>query len=422
MKIRITNLGCRLNRAEIESISTALQESGHEIVAGDDADLFIINSCAVTVKSQGATMRHLKRFSELAARRGGRVVLAGCVAERLRREGNVFHVPNDQKAMIPEIVERWEDFGAPPAPDSARFDYALPVRASTTRANLKIQDGCGNFCSYCIVPLVRGAPRSKPRDLVLDECARLVAAGFREIVLTGVMIGNYSREGSGDGSELADLVEALLNLPGRFRLHLTSLMPVLVTPKLAELLGHEKMVKHLHLSLQSGSDAVLGRMNRPYGREEYLSLAERLRASVPDINLTTDVIAGFPGETEHDFLDTLDLVRDAGLSRVHAFRYSPRPGTRAAAMPDQVPEQIKRERSARLISVSDSLARAYRARFQGRRSIFLSERARGGRTSGFNEYYLPIEVAGSLPRGEFYSVITRLQPEREALAGDVARE
>ncbi len=422
MKIRITNLGCRLNRSEIESISTALQEMGHEIVPGDDADLFIINSCAVTLKSQGATMRHLKRFSELAARRGGRVIMAGCVAERLRREGNVFHVPNDHKAMIPEIVERWEDFGAPPAPESARFDYTLPVRASTTRANLKIQDGCGNFCSYCIVPLVRGAPRSKPRDLVLDECARLVAAGFREIVLTGVMIGNYSREGSGDGSELADLAGAILDLPGRFRLHLTSLMPVCVTPKLTELLGHEKMVKHLHLSLQSGSDAVLRRMNRPYGRKEYLSLSGRLRAAVPDINLTTDIIAGFPGETERDFLDTLGLVRDAGLSRVHAFRYSPRPGTAAAAMPDQVPEKVRRERSARLISVSEALALAYRARFQGRRSLFLSERARGGRTSGFNEYYLPIEVAGTLPRGEFYSVITRLQPEREALAGDVARE
>ncbi|MBN2078970.1 MAG: MiaB/RimO family radical SAM methylthiotransferase [Spirochaetes bacterium] len=422
MKIKITSLGCRLNRSEIESISTSLQEMGHEIVRGDDADLFIINSCVVTLKSERATVRHLRRYRDMAARRGGRVIMAGCASERLSREGGVFHVPNDYKAMIPEIIKEWEDFGASPAPDNARFDYDVPVRASTTRANLKIQDGCGNFCSYCIVPFVRGAPRSKPRDLVIAECGRLVAAGFREIVLTGVMIGNYSREGSGDGSELADLAGAILDIPGRFRLHLTSLMPVCVTPKLIELLGHERMVKHLHLSLQSGSNAVLGKMNRPYGREEYLALCHRLHAGVPDLNLTTDVIVGFPGETENDFLDTLGLVRDAGLSRVHVFRYSPRPGTAAAAMPDQIPEKVRRERSARLIHESEALTRGYHARFQGRRSLFLSERARGARTSGFNEYYLPIEVAGTLPRGEFYSVITRLQPEREALAGEVARE
>ena len=422
MKIKITSLGCRLNRSEIESIATTLQEMGHEIVRGDDADLFIVNSCAVTLKSQGATMRHLKRFGELAALRGGRVILAGCVAERLRREGNVFHVPNDHKAMIPEIASRWEDFGAPPAPENARFDYAVPVRASTTRGNLKIQDGCDNFCSYCIVPLVRGAPRNKPRDRVIDEFARLVDAGFREIVLTGVMIGNYSERGRGDGSDLADLTEDLLGLPGRFRLHLTSLMPTCVTPKLTALLAHEKMVKHLHLSLQSGSDAVLRRMNRPYGRREYLSLCDMIRRGVPDVNLTADVITGFPGETEGEFLDTLRILRAAGLSRVHAFRYSPRPGTAAASMPGQVPESVKRERSGRLIEEGETLAREYRGRFHGRRSIFLSERARGGVTTGYNEYYLPVEVAGALPRGEFFSVITRHEPGREALAGEVTPE
>ncbi len=288
--------------------------------------------------------------------------------------------------------------------------------------NLKIQDGCDSFCSYCIVPLKRGVPRSKPAERVIDECARLVESGYREIVLTGVMIGKYSEEGAGDGESLADLAGSLCALEGRFRIHLTSIMPLYVTPKLIDLLRHDRMVKHLHLSLQSGSDAVLERMNRPYGRDEYLAIAGRIREAVPDINLTTDVIVGFPGETEGDFHQTVELLREAGISHVHTFRFSPRPGTAAAAMPDPVPEGVKRERSERLIEESEAWKRKYRARFEGRRNVFLSERARGGRTSGFNEFYVPIKVEESLPRGEFFTVTTRVKPGMDALEGTICRE
>ena len=182
------------------------------------------------------------------------------------------------------------------------------------------------------------------------------------------------------------------------------------------------MVKHLHLSLQSGSDRVLRNMNRPYTREEYRALTERIRSAVPDFNFTTDVIVGFPGETEEDFADTLDLVRAVGFSHVHTFRYSPRPGTAAAAMGDPVPEKVKTERSSAVIGLNAGQKPAYYARFSGRETRFLSERCRGGVTTGFNEYYVPIEVAEKLPRNRFFTVATRLDPGKSVLTGEVVRE
>ena len=325
-------------------------------------------------------------------------------------------MPNDYKHLIPEIIGRWEDFVPPPPAPDARFSFAPPVKSSTSRVYLKIQDGCDNYCSYCIVPLVRGASQSKPADRVAGELARLVEAGYREIVLAGVMIGNY-RDG---GADLAALAARLLSAEGRFRLHLTSISPVSVTPALIDLLAHEKIVRHLHLSLQSGSDRILAAMNRPYNRgASYIALVDRIRERIPDFNFTTDVIVGFPGETDGDFEDTLALIRDAGFSHVHTFRFSPRPGTKAASMADSVPEIVKTERSGRVIELSARQKRAYLRRFEGRESLFLSERTRRGITTGFNEYYAAIEVEEKLPRGEFFTVNTTLANDRQVLTGKI---
>jgi len=414
MKFRIISLGCRLNQSEIQSVSTALQDIGHEPVQDDDADVIIINSCAVTQRSERKTRQFIYRAAGTAPG-GGRkkVIVTGCVPGGLAREGNIYHVPNDYKHLIPEIIGRWEDFGSPPPAPDARFSFAPPVKSSTSRVNLKIQDGCDNYCSYCIVPLVRGASQSKPADRVAGELARLVEAGYREIVLTGVMIGNY-RDGSTD---LAALAARLLHAEGRFRLHLTSISPVSVTPALIDLLAHDGIVRHLHLSLQSGSDRILAAMNRPYTRDAYLALVDRIRERIPDFNFTTDVIVGFPGETEGDFEDTLALIREAGFSHVHTFRFSPRPGTRAALMEDTVPEIVKTERSGRVIELSVRQKRGYLRRFEGRESLFLSERTRRGITTGFNEYYAAIEVEDKLPRGEFFSVTTKLEAGKQVLTG-----
>nr|HPG51029.1 MiaB/RimO family radical SAM methylthiotransferase [Spirochaetota bacterium] len=329
MKFRILSLGCRLNQSEIQSVSTALQENGHKPATGDDAEVVIINSCAVTQRSERKTRQLIYRAAGEPSGPGGkRIIVTGCVPGELRREGNIYYVPNDYKHRIPEIITRWEDFGEPEPELGARFSFTPPVRSSTSRVYLKIQDGCDNFCSYCIVPLVRGAPQSKPADRVAGELARLLEAGYREIVLSGVMIGNY-RDGETD---LAALVARLLSAEGRYRVHLTSISPLSVNPALIDLLSHEKIVRHLHLSLQSGSDRILAAMNRHYTRAAYRELTDRIRGGIPDFNFTTDVIVGFPGETGADFEDTLGLIRDAGFSHVHTFRFSPRPGTKAALM------------------------------------------------------------------------------------------
>ncbi|HNW27079.1 MAG TPA: MiaB/RimO family radical SAM methylthiotransferase [Spirochaetota bacterium] len=416
MKIKISSLGCRLNQSEIQSVSTALQDMGHEIIRGDDADVFIVNSCAVTQRSEGKA-RRLAHHAENAARAraGAMVIVTGCIAEAPSRVGNTFYLPNDYKFMIPDLVGNRDLFDEMNPPADARFRFPAPLKSSTSRVNLKIQDGCDNHCSYCIVPLLRGPAQSKPSDLVVDEFRRVIEAGYREIILAGVMIGSY-RDGA---TGLAGLVRRLLSIEGTFRVHLTSLMPVYVTPELIELFHHDRMVKHLHLSLQSGSNAVLARMNRPYTREDYLSLAGRIRSAVTDFNFTTDVIVGFPGETEGDFHDTMDLIGDVGFSHVHTFRFSPRPGTRAAAMEDTVTEAEKKERSGRVIELSSMLKRRYYRRFNGRESTFLSERSRGGITTGFNEYYAPVEVAEKLPRNRLFTVTTRLEEGKQTLSGTV---
>lgn len=415
MKIKISTLGCRLNQSEIQSVSTVLLDRGHEITLSDDADVVIINSCTVTGRSEQKTRQLINRATESMRSRQGKIIVAGCIARSIRVEEGIVYVPNDYKHLIPDLIDDPSILDRTGPDAKSRFSYAAPVKSSTSRASLKIQDGCDNFCSYCIVPLARGAPQCKPADQALDEFTRLVAAGYREVVLTGVMIGKY-RDG---GLDLAGIVDRLTAVEGDFRVHLTSLSPRYVTPALIELLAGGKMVKHLHLSLQSGSDAVLSRMNRPYTRDEYRSLTERIRARMPDFNLTTDVIVGFPGETEDEFLDTLDLVRDVGFSHVHTFRYSPRPGTAARALGDTVPGTEKTRRSCAIIEQYAAQKREYYGRFTGRESVFLSERTRRGITSGFNEYYVPVEVHEPLARGRFFTVTTELDTERPVLNGRI---
>jgi threonylcarbamoyladenosine tRNA methylthiotransferase MtaB len=385
---------------------------GHQITQGDDADVIIINSCAVTLRSEAKTRRLIHHA---AGRPGAKTIVTGCIAGPPARKGNIYYLPNDYKFMVPDLVADWDLFDRMEPPPDSRFRFAPPLKSSTSRVNLKIQDGCDNYCSYCIVPLMRGDPQCKPAGQVMDEFSRLVDAGYKEIVLTGVMIGKYESS----GLDLAGITGRLLNTGGRFRVHLTSLTPIYVTPGLIELLAHERMVKHLHLSLQSGNNEILRKMNRPYTREEYISLVERIRKAVPDFNFTTDVIVGFPGETEDMFRDTLGLIRAAGFSHVHTFRYSPRPGTKAAEMEDSVAEKIKTERSRRVIELYMGQKREYFERFNGRESLFLSERTRRNVTSGFNQYYAPIEIKERLPRNTFFSVKTTLEPGRLVLTGRI---
>ncbi|MDR3236957.1 MAG: MiaB/RimO family radical SAM methylthiotransferase [Spirochaetia bacterium] len=414
MKFAVMSLGCRLNTAEIQSLSTALQEAGHELTDRDNACLHIINSCGVTAASERKTRRLLYRSIE-CARPGIKIILTGCCAETQRREGSIYYISNDYKYLIPDIVSDWSLFERIETRGASRFAFKPAKRSSKTRINIKIQDGCDNFCTYCVIPIVRGAPVSRPLSAVLDELRELADAGYKEFLLTGVCIGSYSYDGQG----LPYLLEKLLLVPGNFRVHLSSISPLAVDEHIADILQHPKMVKHLSLSLQSGSGRILEKMNRGYSPSAYMEKLELVRKKNQTFNFTTDIIVGFPGETDDDFAATLELVRSAGFSHVHIFRYSPRPGTKAAQMTDRVPEHVKSARGKILSRQCAAQKKKYYESFQERESVFLSEGAKNGVSRGFNEYYVPVESNTVLPANEFFRIRTRFSEKRSILTGDV---
>lgn len=410
MKIKILSLGCRLNQSEIESISTTLTGMGHEIVGDRDADVYIINSCAVTARSERKTRHLIYQALSSSGRSNPRVIVTGCAPEDIKTIPSITYVSNDDKSIIPDIIEPGARI---PMQTLSRFSYDIPLKPSRNRVNLKIQDGCDCFCSYCIIPLMRGAPLSKPFHSVMNEFRTLLERGCREIILTGVNIGRYCDS----GHTLESLVETILDIEGDFRLHLTSLEPQSATGRLVSLFNDRKLVRHLHLSLQSGSDSVLKRMNRPYNGRDYLSAVAGLKRVDPLFNFTTDVIVGFPGETGDEFSETLALIAEAGFSHIHTFRYSPRPGTAAAAMDNPVPEIIKTERSRIVIDLYSEQKKKFYENFSGKESIFLSEKFRYGSTRGFNEYYVPVEVDINIPANRFYRIKTEPDKNRPVLKG-----
>ncbi len=417
MKIKIESLGCRLNQSEIESVSTALQNAGHDIVTSGTADIYIINSCAVTGRSERKARQLIYRALEKTGHSGReRIIVTGCATDAIKTDGNITYVSNDHKYLIPEIIEGVSSGYEKMEP--ARFGYQAPVKCSTNRVNLKIQDGCDNFCTYCIVPLMRGKPQSRPYNEIISEFSLLLENGYKEIILTGVNIGKYEER----GKDLSSLVRGILGFRGEFRLHLTSLDPDSATDGLISHFADSRMVKHLHLSLQSGSDTVLRRMNRPYSRGDYISAVNKLKSIDPDFNFTTDVIVGFPGETDGEFADTVSLVKEAGFSHIHTFRYSPRPGTSAAMMDDAVPEIVKTERSRAIINMYMAQKEAFYRRFHGRSGLFLSEKFRCGVTTGFNEHYVPVEVQERLPRNEFFKIKTEYIESKYKLKGNVEQQ
>ena len=416
MKFAITQLGCRLNASETESLSSTLQKAGHELTDRDNAELHIINSCGVTGASERKTRQLLyQAVRQTRLNAGIKIILAGCGAGKERREGNVYYISNDYKYLIPDIVSDWSLFENIEERAPSRFAFKPAERSSKTRINIKIQDGCGNFCSYCVIPLLRGAPVSKPLPLIVDELNYLAETGCKEFLLTGVCIGAYS---SGE-YKLPHLLEKLLELRGNFRLHLSSISPLAVDERLADILQSPKMVKHLSLSLQSGSASILEKMNRRYTPQDYMKKVELIRKKISRFNFTTDVIAGFPGETDADFEATRGLVKDAEFSHVHIFRYSPRPGTKAFEMSDNVAEQIKSKRSKILLRQSIAQKKEYYKLFENTDSVFLNERVKNGKSRGFNEYYVPVETSAALRQNEFFKVRTKFSDQNNILIGDV---
>lgn len=391
MRVCLTNLGCKLNQAEIERLARDFTAAGHRVVGSpEEADLHVVNSCTVTHVAARASRKAAGR----GRRSGARTVLTGCYAtdtpgEAARLAGVDLVVPNpDKDRLLDRVHEAFPDLAPPEVP----VPY-VPLPFGHTRALVKVEDGCNMRCAFCIIPSTRGAQRSRPPAEVVAEVRELVDAGYREVVVTGVQISAY-RSG---GSRLYELVRAILGGTDVPRLRLTSIAPWDLDERLLELWSDPRLCRHLHLSLQSGATATLRRMRRPYTAESYLRLLERVRQAVPGVAVTTDVIAGFPGETEEEMAESLATVEAARFARIHVFPFSPRPGTEAADLPGQVPPEERKARVERLLALAGCAERAFRSGHVGTRATVLWERPRDGVGHGLTDNYLRVicaEAAG----------------------------
>lgn len=365
----VTTIGCRTNQYEAEAFKHQLESLGFlQANEGEKADLCLIHTCAVTEHAEGSS-RHAIR-SVINRHPGSRVVVSGCLAKKsaatLRAIEGVTDVVQDadvetvvqtlfpQEPMAPFLITRFDDH---------------------TRAFVKVQDGCNHFCAYCTVPYLRGRSRSRSLPAIVEEVRALARGGYQEIVLTGVNLGDYL-----DGDRgLAHLVRAIDAIPEVFRLRLSSINPNEVDEALVEaLVSGRATCPSLHLVAQSGSTSVLKRMGRLYTKEQYLQTVQKIRFRCPDWTFSTDIIVGFPGETEEEFADTLDLIQQARFAKVHMFPYSARPKTKAARLPDHVSIEVIKERKNKVQSLSESVAKELRQSFVGRTMVALTERGEEG--------------------------------------------
>jgi len=388
MKIAFETLGCKLNQAETELLARQFVDAGHILVSTvDNADIYILNTCTVTHIAD-AKSRHLLR---LAHRRNAHavVVATGCYAQRApdklaQIEGVSLVAGNDEKLHLVQLLRESGYLGSPTSileDNDVNFEPVF-----RTRAFVKIQDGCNNFCSYCIVPLVRGREKSLPSDRVVTEVRNRLSDGAKEVVLTGTEIGSYNYDGIG----LKDLIENILTRTDVVRLRLSSLQPREISPELIDLWRDERLCPHFHLPLQSGSNSVPKRMKRLYSIDEYRGAVSLLRSRLPDAAITTDMIAGFPGETDEEFEESYDFCRRLGFARVHVFPYSPRHETEAAQMTSQVPDSVKTQRSRNLRALAGECAQDYRRKFSGRSMTVLWEKRSGGIWSGYTDNYIKV--------------------------------
>ncbi len=406
MKAKMITLGCKVNQYESEAMLEALLDGGfQEAEQGEDADLVVVNSCTVTAEGDRKARQALRR--EKAKNPGAVTVLTGCwpqafpeAAEGFLDADIVLGTAN-RSALLPHVLEhlstRQRIVDIAPHETGEKFEK---LRVSgfhgRTRAFLKIEDGCDRFCSYCIIPYARGRVRSKPLEDVRAEVRDLAGRGYREVVLTGINLPAYGKD---LGLHLCDAVEAACAEPGIRRVRLGSLEPENLSAEvLRRLRAQTKICPQFHLSLQSGCEATLRRMNRHYTPAEYRAIVADLRQAFPGCAVTTDVMVGFAGETEEEFLESLRFVEEIGFARVHVFAYSRRPGTKAFDAPDQVPNKLKEERSRRMIAAAKASQRAFFEAQTGRTEEVLFEQTADKNVwEGYTANYTPVRAASSKP-------------------------
>jgi len=391
----VVSFGCKVNQAEGLALAARLRAFGF-VEADAGARIAIVNTCAVTAEAARQGRQRVRR----AVRDGAAVIVTGCAAHPAAGAGALGRLDGVRlvEADKDRVVEALRPEGAS---RTARAGQAPRLTTTRSRAMLKVQDGCPDACAYCIVPLVRPVIRSTPPEEAVRQLEALVAEGYREIMICGIHLGLYGAD-LAPRTRLVDLLERMLTVRGLGRLRLSSIAPLEVTDRLLALMQaeSERLCPHLHVSLQSGDDGVLARMGRPYTTSEFAGVVRRIREALPMPAITTDVLVGFPGETDRAFENTLRACREVGFSRIHAFPFSPRPGTPAAAMPDPVPRETIRARRQAVSALGAASAAAYRESLVGRAArVVLETLHPDGSAEGLSERYVRVHVRAPLPAG-----------------------
>jgi threonylcarbamoyladenosine tRNA methylthiotransferase MtaB len=391
-KFRVVTLGCRTNQYESQAYQDQLRSLGYTPATGDElADVCIVNTCTITESADSTSRNQVRNL--IKQNPGARVVVTGCYADRnpealYQIEGVTHVVSNKEKETIIEKLFPEADFP----------EFAIKSFEAHTRAFVKVQDGCESYCSFCIIPYVRGRSRSRTIPDVIREIEELISNGYKEVVITGINVGDYDGniiEGN-PPIRLAELVRAADKISGIERIRLSSISPYEVDDDLIQAILSGKHTCHsMHLALQAGSNVVLKRMNRKYTRQQFLHTVEKIRSSSPDFTFTTDIIVGFPGETDADFEETLEVMSEVKFAKVHMFPYSERERTRAALYPDKVPQHVIKKRKQEVMRASEQIAFELREQYVGRTMKVLTESPdenRPGGIVGHTENFLNVWI------------------------------
>ncbi len=425
-------LGCKVNQYETNAMEQQFIQNGYKIVENTEkADIYVINTCTVTNMADRKSRQMLRRVKEI--NQSAVIVVCGCYAQVAKSE--IQQIPEvdiilgiNEKNKIVQIVEEYlanKDNIIEVADVSKQkefLDFGDVTYTEKNRAVIKVQDGCNMFCSYCLIPYARGRIRSRKIENVVSEIEKIAKQGIKEVVITGIHVASYGKDFDNENIRLINLLEEINKIEGIERIRLSSLEPTIVDEKFAQRLAKlEKICDHFHLSLQSGCDATLKRMNRKYTTARYKEATEILRKYYPNANFTTDVIVGFPGETNEEFNQTYKFLKEIGFYKMHIFKYSPRKGTVAEKLPNQVDGNIKEERSRKLIELSNNMQNEKNSKYIGKTVKVLFEEYENGYYKGHTTNYMVVKVQTKEQEGFIDNIkdveITENDTQTEELIG-----
>lgn len=401
-KVAFYTLGCKVNQYETEAMLEMFEKKGYEGVDSEEyADVYVINTCTVTHMSDRKSRQYIRRVKKKNP--NAIIAVVGCYSQVSPEEileiddVNLVMGTNDRRTIVEKVESIDCNTKLSTVDDIMKVKEFEEIEISQTngktRAFIKVQDGCDRFCTYCIIPYARGRIRSRDLNSIIDEVSNLANMGYREVVLTGIHVASYGKDLK-DGSSLLTIIKAVAQIDGIERIRLSSVEPVLFTEEFVdEIKKIDKLVPHYHLSLQSGCDATLKRMNRRYTAEEYKEIVDILRKNIENVAITTDVIVGFPGETNEEFSETLEFLKEIKLMHTHVFKYSPRKGTPAASMENQVDPQMKNLRSSTLLALSTKNFKEFAKDYIGKTMrVLFEEKNNEGYYEGLTDNYMRIKV------------------------------